>query len=411
MKSYWFVDLEDWSGLVQIILSRELIPGVTIERGMLCTATGELVSSRSGELSIHAHTLSTKPYGRPDLRGISAGRLSALSPGSTTHRTLLYRSAALQEMRTFLYGDGFSEVDTGYVLREPFAGSAKSLTAFADSIAQEVYFRGTIEFGLKRLITAGWPKVFEIGMCGRNESAQLLEYAMLEAMWANAKTHQMLDLMKELTSRLAAVAGRVGLGSSQGREQLEQPWVVVPFRDVVARLLKIDPWVQPRPTVVRAFEEHGFVLDQHSEEWERRLAVAGYSLLRLRARELPGPTFVGDFPKSISPLAAERSGDEFNEYPTADRGYGFLAGWRIFEVVEEDMHWHSLSTSFANQNAAGVSHLGDSRSVELESYLAHGAPATSGLGFNINRFVGVISGSDRLEDITFFPLQRGRMPR
>lgn len=422
MRQFAFVDIHDLSGRMQVVFGREQFDSLGyLQPHVLIQVHGILFSTKTGELSLRP--VEVQAFGVTSSKeekdatvsdfGASAAvgrKFTDLLPGTSIQSNLRARSELLQFFRLFLYSREFREVDTGCLLEEPFAGSAQPLSFDSKSLKREVFFRGTIELGLKCLVAGGWTKVFEIGSCGRNESPQLHEYLMLEAMSANTRSEEMLSLAQDLTVKFADHLEQVGEIDREAKRELEQGWDSRTFTDVINSWLDQDLWSNDREAVRSAFMARGFrSLDVDSSHWNRDVAAAGYQSLRNHAGQIfSRPTFVAEFPKVISPLAAELRRDSGQEF--ADRGYGFLRGWRIFEVVSEDMDPAAQARTFASQDALGVSRSETSSSPRLTHYLAAGAPPTAGLGYNINRFLGALLGSDRLEELTFFPLAKGKLP-
>ena len=411
MSRYIFADVQDHSGSIQVIIRRHPESAdPEVKAGSLVSVAGVSTHSRTGERSI-----ASSEFVR--LRDVSDGpgnakiyeQLHALSPGGALHENLMVKTIATSAIRAVFESEGFLEVDTGILQHEPFVGAASPLTVERRDADSDLFVRGTMELALKSLACAGWPRVFEIGPCGRNESAPLLEYSMLEAMWTHGSSLEMLTLVEQACTEVGGRVAERGLAESSCRT-LGESWKRQTFTDTLSEWLGVSPWSSDRSKVISAFSKFGRDLEPNVEDWHSSVAAAGYAVLKSRADSFEGVVFVSEFPSCISPLALPLE-CESGSVQMADRGYAFFNGWRICEVVAENMSPEGQRAAFTRQTERGLSPLGDSMSPMLIAALEFGARPAAGLGFNFPRFLGALLGVDRYEELVFFPLGKGRLPR
>ncbi|MDO8482735.1 MAG: amino acid--tRNA ligase-related protein, partial [bacterium] len=257
----------------------------------------------------------------------------------------------------------------------------------------------------KQLVVAGFEKVFQIGDCFRNESPALIEFTMLEATWAYAKSEQMLQFIQELITNICEQLPEE-LVDPVAKKELAKKIEVVTFWGILEEYFGIDIRTLKTNQVVELAKKEGYAFHvSYKPEYE--LAKFGYDVIkRTLAGKFDAPTFVGRFPVSISPLA-KKIQDGSDE---ADRGYGFFRGQRLFEVVEEASSYQEQLSKFQVQDDRGHRKVQTFKHDDLLTSLSYGCPPMAGLGFNVNRVLAVLLNVTRTSDVVPFPLTSAALP-
>lgn len=415
MKNYCFCDLWDMSGKIQLILpaGRELpIPSV----GDIVLTSGDIVTTKAGRLSIQSTVIEVLSKSNNEV--FNAIR-SVSTPGFDMHghralnlmvnedlkKMVIARSLFIGIIRDHFKENDFLEIDTPVVSYSRFAGTADVFETKSRTLDKSLYLRGTLEDYLKQLVVAGFEKVFQIGDCFRNESPALIEFSMLEATWAYAKSEQMLDLIQKLILELCTKLPDE-LVNTEARDELSKKIDIVTFWGVLEEYFKVDIRTQSVDTIRELTKKENYVYTSEKND-EYEIAKFGYEVIkRSLAKKFEVPTFVGRFPAVISPLAKvipDGSGE-------ADRGYGFFRGQRLFEVVEEANDYEEQLNKFQSQDDRSHDTSHSFKHDDLLSALSYGCPPMAGLGFNINRVLAVLLNVNRTSDVMAFPLTSSALP-
>lgn len=414
MKNYCFCDIADMTGKIQVIISAERnldTPSV----GDIVLFSGDAVSAKSGQLSIDCKQVVSLSKGNVDVSNALKAR--AAGTGDLSRRSLNLmvddklknmvkaRSLLIGIIRDHFRSEDFLEVDTPVMSFSRFAGTADVFETRSRTLEKNLYLRGTLEDYLKQLVVAGFEKVFQVGDCFRNESPALIQFTMLEATWAYAKSEQMLGLIQELITAICTQLPEE-LVDPVAKSELSQNIEVVTFWGVLEDYFKVDIRTLDSEEVEKLARKEGY--EHHlSGQLEFELAKFGYDVIkRTLARKFTVPTFVGRFPVSISPLAKEIQ-DGSGE---ADRGYGFFRGQRLFEVVEEASSHEEQLRKFQMQDDRGHHRVQTFKHDDLLTSLSYGCPPMAGLGFNINRVLAVLLSTDKTSDVVPFPLTSAALP-
>lgn len=410
-----FFDVRDESGDAQVAdFGRQTRFSV----GDIVRVTGTGFRTRSGHPSLHAQEIEVlarrtaslaswkAPTDRSTTRPVTRGRTLDLLADADLRSALRARSLMIGAIRRTMVSAGFSEADTPTLTPDRFVGSATPFTVTSRSSGRDLHLRGTLEAQLKKLVVAGFERVFEIGACFRNESLALAEFTMLEAMWAFATSGEMLQLARELFTAIAADVSAENVDDA-ATSALAGAWDVVDFWDVVeghvGRPLREIDEVSLRKLAEQ--QRYGLAAEITHLPFE----TAKFAQLLLKrdiSRVFPRPTFVGRFPAVISPLARDNRDDS----GTADRGYAFFNGQRLCEVVAENHDPHEQMAKFRFQESLGVAVASTSVNEALLDALALGCPPAAGLGFNINRVLATMLGRYRTSDVLAFPLTSEPLP-
>jgi lysyl-tRNA synthetase class 2 len=422
-----FATIRDWSGDLQVVLDVGGLDATAlatwrsgVDLGDHVAITGEVVTSRRGEVSVRAvrwqmaakclRPMPDKHSGLVDAEVRVRQRYLDLAIDPAARDTLRRRGAVLHAFRGVLTERGFLEVETPILQRSHGGANARPFATHINAYDMDLYLRIAPELFLKRLAVGGVERVFEIGRAFRNEGADAQhnpEFTMLEAYQAYADYTDMRELTEALIVAAATIAcGRPVARRMDGTEvDLGEPWPVISVHDAVAKALG-EPLCPETPAAVVS-------------EWARAAKVPvdpswnrGQVLLecyeRLVEAATDGPTFYADFPVEVSPLARAHRDDP----RLAERwdlvAFGMEIGTAYTELADPLEQRRRLTAQ--SLLAAG----GDPDAMDLdEDFLAaleYAMPPTGGLGIGIDRVVMMLTGR-AIRDSIAFPLVKPSGPR
>jgi lysyl-tRNA synthetase class 2 len=419
MGKLTFATLRDWTGSVQLFAGAQWTQGFAelnkLPLGDWVGATGEVVRTRTGELSVRVERWSLLARARRSFgdkwRGVTdvdtryRQRYVDMWANEGSREVFLLRSRVISLLRRFLEEKGFVEVETPIFHAVPGGATARPFVTHHNALDMDLYLRIAIELYLKRLVVGGVEKVFEIGRVFRNEGLSPRhnpEFTMLELYQAYADYHDMMELTEEMVAHVAReVAGGTKLGYGGKELDLSPPWKRATLLELVA-------------------EHYGeeLSLDMPLAELRRRASALGIAVepawgpgkLVLEIYEkttepnLWGPVFVMDYPKEVSPLAR----DHRSSPGMVERFEPIVAGRELGNAFSELTDPDEQRANFEAQARARAA--GDEEAMPVdEDYLRaleYGLPPTGGLGVGIDRLVMLLTGAEAIRDVIVFPTLR-----
>ena len=416
-----FATLQEGEATLQVMVS---LDGVGQERlaawkadvdlGDHVGVTGEVISSRRGELSIQAtgwqltskalRPLPDKHKGLTDPESRVRQRYVDLVVNPDSRRMVRDRAAVVRALRDVLHGRGYLEVETPQLQVVHGGAAARPYRTHVNAWDLDVTLRIALELYLKRAVVGGIDRVFEIGKNFRNEgwdSTHSNEFTMLEAYEAYGDYDTMAELTRELVLAAARAVGRTVVPDGRGGEiDLEQPWRHATVHGLVSDAVgdPVDPGT-PVEHLVALAERHEVALQPGWDAGEVVLEL--YE--KLVEHTLLAPTFVRDFPVSVRPLARPHRDD-----PRLAEAWDLIvAGSELAPAYSELVDPVEQRRRLTEQSfkAAG----GDPEAMQLDEdflrALEHGAPPMGGMGMGVDRLVMLLTGQPIRETI-LFPLVR-----
>ena len=385
-----------------------------IDLGDHVGVTGEVISSRRGELSIQAtgwqltskalRPLPDKHKGLTDPESRVRQRYVDLVVNPDSRRMVRDRAAVVRALRDVLHGRGYLEVETPQLQVVHGGAAARPYRTHVNAWDLDVTLRIALELYLKRAVVGGIDRVFEIGKNFRNEgwdSTHSNEFTMLEAYEAYGDYDTMAELTRELVLAAARAVGRTVVPDGRGGEiDLEQPWRHATVHGLVSDAVgdPVDPGT-PVEHLVALAERHEVALQPGWDAGEVVLEL--YE--KLVEHTLLAPTFVRDFPVSVRPLARPHRDD-----PRLAEAWDLIvAGSELAPAYSElvDPVEQRRRLTEQSRKAAG----GDPEAMQLDEdflrALEHGAPPMGGMGMGVDRLVMLLTGQPIRETI-LFPLVR-----
>lgn len=392
--------LADWKQLVDL--------------GDLVGVTGEVITSRRGELSVLAQgwavtakALRPLPVAHKPLSEEARvrQRYVDLIVRPQARQMVRTRATAVRSLRESLHERGFLEVETPMLQLLHGGAAARPFVTHSNALNTDLYLRIAPELFLKRALVGGVDHVFEINRNFRNEgvdSSHSPEFAMLEAYQAYGDYDTIGELTRHLIQRAAlAVGGSTVVTHADGREfDLGGEWRSVTLFGSLSEALGEEVTVRTeRARLVEYADKVDLAVDPKwgpgklAEELFEELVVPG----------LLAPTFVRDYPEETSPLVrAHRSEPGLTEKWDL-YVLGFELGTGYSELVDPVVQRERLVAQ------ARLAARGDDEAMQLDEdflrALEYGMPPSGGMGMGIDRLLMALTGLGIRETI-LFPLVR-----
>ncbi|MDQ3932765.1 MAG: lysine--tRNA ligase [Actinomycetota bacterium] len=387
-----------------------------LDHGDWIGAEGEIITTRRGELSVRAsqvtllakalRPLPEKYHGLRDVEQRYRRRELDLLTNPESRDTFLIRSRVVSALRRKLDAYGFVEVETPMLHPTPGGAAARPFVTHHNALDLDLYLRIAPELYLKRLIVAGFPRLYELNRNFRNEGMSPRhnpEFTMLEAYQAYADYHDMMELTETLVQAAAKEATDTLELAYQGRHvSLAGPWPRRELLDLVRAATGhagID-YDTPLDELRDLSASHGVAFEP---AWGTgKLVLELYE--RLVETQLWAPTFVVDYPLETSPLARRHR----SKPHVVERFELVAVGRELANAFSELTDPDDQRVRFEAQAAARAA--GDEEAMPVdEAYLAAlelGLPPTGGLGIGIDRLVMLLADVPSIRDAILFPTMR-----
>ena len=414
-----FGELRDSDGRIQLFAGATWTDDYErfkdLDLGDWIGATGEVVATRTGELSVEVRhwqllakarrSFGDKWRGISDVDLRSRQRYADLWANEASRDVLLLRSRMISLTRRCLERRGFVEVETPLLHTLPGGALARPFATHHNALDMDLYLRIAIELHLKRLVVGGIEKVFEIGRVFRNEGLSPRhnpEFTMLEAYQAYADYTDMMELVEHLVASLATELHGTTKLNYAGRElDLTPPWTRATMFELVARHAGVAvDLTTPVEELRRLAADLAIPVD---ESWgPGKLILELYE--KTTEPELWGPVFVLDYPKEVSPLAR----DHRSVPGLVERFETIVAGRELANAFSELNDPDEQRRTFEAQARAKAA--GDEEAMAVdEDYLRaleYGLPPTGGIGIGMDRLAMLLSGVETIRDVILFPTLR-----
>ena len=416
-----FANLQDRDGRIQIYVSRNDLGDDAyaafkrLDIGDIIGVKGFPFRTKTGEISVHAKELvllskSLEPlpekfHGLQDTDIRYRQRYVDLIMNEDVRETFKKRSAIIKEIRRFLDGRDFMEVETPMLVSNAGGAAARPFVTHYNALDEDVKLRISLELYLKRLIVGGLERVYEIGRVFRNEGVDTRhnpEFTLMELYQAYTDYNGMMELTESMFRYLAEkVCGSTTIVYGDKEIDLGKP-----FR---------------RLTMVEAIkEETGIDFDQvQTDEEAKKLAAERHIEFEERHKKgdivnlffdeycedkMIQPTFVMDHPIEISPLTKKKPSDPSK----VERFELYINGWEMCNAYSELNDPIDQRERFAAQDALAAA--GDEEANHTDEDFLHaieiGLPPTGGIGYGIDRLVMLLTNSAAIRDVLLFPTMK-----
>jgi lysyl-tRNA synthetase, class II len=417
-----FATLRDGSGDIQVMISLAKVGEEAlaawkrdVDLGDHVGVTGEVITSRSGELSVLADSfaitakslrpLPEKHAGLTDPETRVRQRYIDLLVNPRARELAETRFRVVQSVRSALVERGFMEVETPVLTPLHGGANARPFTTHYNAYDVDVYLRIALELYLKRLLVGGIEKVFEIGKNFRNEGVDAThnpEFTMLEAYETYGDYVAIGELTKSLVQGAAVAAfGSTVIRRADGSEHdIGGEWKSVTVHDGISLALgePVTPDT-PLPELLKLCEKADVPVQPG---WNRGQVILEMHE-RLVERHTVEPTFYRDFPVEVSPLTRQHRSDPRLAEKWDLVVFGSELGTGYSELVDPVVQRERLTAQ--SLLAAG----GDPEAMQLDEdfllALEYAMPPTGGMGMGIDRLLITLTG-ESIRETTLFPFVR-----
>ena len=416
-----FCNLQDVSGNIQAYATRDDLGEEAYKEfkrmdiGDLVGLEGFAFRTKTGEISLHARKvtllakslqiLPEKYHGltNTDLR--YRQRYVDLIMNEESRDTFIKRSKIIWEIRNYLNGEGFLEVETPMLVSNAGGAAARPFTTHYNALDEDVKLRISLELYLKRLIVGGLERVYEIGRVFRNEGVDTRhnpEFTLMELYQAYTDYHGMMDLTENMYRTVAQkVLGTTTLHFGDLEIDLSGPFKRVTMVDAVKEYTGID-WneIHTLEEARKAADEKGI----HYEERHKKGDILSLFFEEFVEEHLVQPTFVMDHPIEISPLTKKKP--ENPEY--VERFELFINGWEMANAYSElndpidQRERFKAQEELLAQGDEEANHTDE----DFLNALEIGMPPTGGIGFGIDRMIMLFTDSPAIRDVLLFPTMK-----
>ncbi len=416
-----FIHIQDKQGRIQAYITRDELGEDEYKKfkkmdiGDIVGVKGFVFKTKMGEISVHAQSLELlskslyplpeKFHGLQDTDTRYRQRYVDLIMNEDSKNVFIKRSQIIREIRNFLDGRGFMEVETPMLVENAGGAAARPFETHYNALNEDVKLRISLELYLKRLIVGGLERVFEIGRVFRNEGVDTRhnpEFTLMELYQAYTDYNGMMELTESMFRYLAEKVCGKTLISYQGTEiDLGKPFRRLSMTDAIKEECGVDF------NTVKTLEEARALADQHNVPYEAHHKIGdienGFFEVFCEEKMIQ-PTFIMDHPVEISPLTKKKPSD-----PTkVERFELYIYGREMCNAYSELNDPIDQRERFKAQDALAAA--GDEEANHTDEDFLHaieiGLPPTGGIGYGIDRLVMLLTDTPAIRDVLLFPTMK-----
>ena len=416
-----FCNIQDLKGNIQVYVARDNIGEDSYadfkksDIGDIYGVKGFAFRTKTGEISIHAEEITLlskslqilpeKFHGLTDTDTRYRQRYVDLIMNQESKEVFIKRSQILKEIRNFLAGRDFMEVETPMLVSNAGGAAARPFETHYNALNEDVKLRISLELYLKRLIVGGLERVYEIGRVFRNEGVDTRhnpEFTLMELYQAYTDYEGMMELTESMFRYLAEkVCGSTKISYNGVEIDLGKPFARMTMIDAIKKYAGVDFDQVPDDAAAKK------LADEHHIEYEERRKkgdIVNLFFEEYCEKELIQPTFIMDHPIEISPLTKKKPSD-----PTkVERFELFCNTWEMCNAYSELNDPIDQRERFAAQdaNAAAGDDEAEHTDEDFLNALEIGMPPTGGIGYGIDRLVMLLTDSQAIRDVLLFPTMK-----
>ena len=416
-----FAHLRDQKGDIQIFVKRDLLGDDAyaafkkLDIGDLIGCKGEVFRTKMGEISVRVTELTLlaksllplpeKFHGLTDREARYRQRYVDLIVNPDVKQTFVKRSAILRELRRYLDGKGFLEVETPILTPFEIGASARPFFTHHNTLDMDMVLRIETELYLKRLVVGGMDRVYEVGRIFRNEGMDPKhnpEFTSIELYQAYTDYHGMMDLVEEMMKTVAQnVCGTLQV-PYQGQVIDLSHWERMTMVEAVKKYSGVDfAAVTSDAQAVALAKEHKVELP----ELPTKGAILAEFFDAFVEEHLIQPTFIYDYPVEVSPLAKRKPND-----PAFTERFEYFINATEFGNAFSELNDPIDQKGRFERQVAERKQLDPASKAQVDydyvTALEYGLPPTGGLGFGVDRLVMLLTDSASIRDVLLFPTMK-----
>ena len=418
-----FCNIQDLKGNIQVYVARDQIGEEAYadfkksDIGDIYGVKGWAFRTKTGELSIHAEEMTLlskslqilpeKFHGLTDTDVRYRQRYVDLIMNQESKAVFIKRSQILKEIRNFLAGRDFMEVETPMLVANAGGAAARPFETHYNALNEDVKLRISLELYLKRLIVGGLERVYEIGRVFRNEGVDTRhnpEFTLMELYQAYTDYEGMMELTESMFRYLAEkVCGGTKISYNGIEIDFGKPFERLTMNDAIKKYAGIDfDEVADDEAAKKLADEHHIEYEAHHKKGD----IINLFFEEYCEKELIQPTFIMDHPIEISPLTKKKPSDPNK----VERFELFINTWEMCNAYSELNDPIDQRERFKAQDA--LADAGDEEANHTDedflNALEIGMPPTGGIGYGIDRLVMLLTDSQAIRDVLLFPTMKSQ---
>jgi len=412
-----FADLKDETGKIQLffkkdVLGDEVYANLTLlDIGDYLGVEGTVLKTTAGEISIvpTKYTLLSKSlqqlphewFGLKDTEQRFRQRYLDLLLNPDVRERFNTRTRLLRHMREYLDGLGFWEVETPIFHPQYGGANAKPFTTHYNALGQDMYLRIAFELYLKRLISGGYERVYEIGRDFRNEGfdrSHSPEFTMIEWYEAYADYHRVMDVTEGLFKHLAQkLNGSSKMKIDEKEIDLSGKWPRITMNDIMKKELGIEVETASQESLLAYCTEHSIGLIGGETKGQIIFAIFEHSI----PEKLIEPIWIIDYPEDVSPLSKNHR----SKPGWVERFEGYIGGKEICDGWSELTDPMIQRQRFENDQKASRKDKSEAQQVDEDflTSMEFGMPPMGGIGIGIERLVMFFTNTWAIREMMLFP--------
>ncbi len=416
-----FCNLRDLKGDIQVYVARDAIGEESYadfkksDIGDIYGVKGYVFRTKTGEISVHAQQMTLlskslqilpeKFHGLTDTDTRYRQRYVDLIMNPDVKETFIKRSQIIKEIRSFLDGRNFIEVETPTLVSNAGGASARPFETHYNALNEDVKLRISLELYLKRLIVGGLERVYEIGRVYRNEGVDTRhnpEFTLMELYQAYTDYEGMMELTESMFRYLAEkVCGSTLIKYGDKEIDLGKPFARMTMNEAIIKYAGIDfDQVDGDDAAKALAKERGIEFEERHTKGD----IINLFFEEYCEANLIQPTFIMDHPLAISPLTKKKPSDPSK----VERFELFINTWEMCNAYSELNDPIDQRERFAQQdkNAEAGDEEAQHTDEDFLNALEIGMPPTGGIGYGIDRLVMLLTNSAAIRDVLLFPTMK-----
>ncbi len=418
-----FIDVYDRDGRMQVYVRKDDIGEEAFQEfkkwdiGDIVEVKGFVFRTRRGEISVHCKEirlltksllpLPEKYHGLTNVDTRYRQRYLDLIVNPDVMDTFKKRSQIIKEIRNFLDGRDFIEVETPMLVSNAGGAAARPFETHYNALDEDVKLRISLELYLKRLIVGGMERVYEIGRVFRNEGVDTRhnpEFTLMELYQAYTDYEGMMELTESMFRYLAnKVVGSAVISYNGTVIDMEKPFARITMTDAIREYAGVDF------STVETDEEAQAIAKEHHVEFEKHHKKGDIMNLFFEEfceEKMIQPTFVCDHPIEVSPLTKKKPGSN----GLVERFELYIYGREMCNAYSELNDPIDQRERFAAQEELFAN--GDEEANHTDedflTALEYGMPPTGGIGYGIDRLVKLLTDCQAIRDVLLFPTMKSQ---